>query len=43
MWSQLPSRGQAHRAATSGLLNWDVQRDAAAAAELRRVIEDGGG
>ena len=43
MWSQLPSRGQAHRARTSGDLNWDVQRDPAAAAELRRLIEDGGG
>src|SRR5215217_2780714 len=35
MWSQLPSRGQAHRAGTSGLLDWDVQRDPAAAIELR--------
>jgi mannan endo-1,4-beta-mannosidase len=43
MWSQLPSRGQAHRARTSGDLNWDVQRDPAAAAELRRLIEDGDG
>jgi mannan endo-1,4-beta-mannosidase len=43
MWSQLPSRGQAHRAGSSGLLNWDVQRDPAAAAELRGLIEDGGG
>jgi hypothetical protein len=43
MWSQLPSRGQAHRAGTSGLLNWDVRRDARAAAELRGLIEDGGG
>jgi glycosyl hydrolase family 26 len=43
MWSQLPSRGQAHRAGTSGLLNWDVQRDPPSAAELRGLIEDGGG
>ena len=43
MWSQLPSRGQAHRARTSGDLNWDVQRDPPAAAELRRLIEDGDG
>jgi glycosyl hydrolase family 26 len=43
MWSQLPSRGQAHRAGTGGNLNWDVQRDPRAAAELRRLIEDGGG
>ena len=43
MWSQLASRGQAHRAGTSGLLNWDLRRDARAAAELRKLIEDGGG
>jgi mannan endo-1,4-beta-mannosidase len=43
MWSQLPSRGQAHRATASGLLNWDVQRDPPAATELRALIEDGGG
>lgn len=43
MWSQLPSRGQAHRAGTSGSLDWDAQRDPAAAGELRRLIEAGGG
>jgi mannan endo-1,4-beta-mannosidase len=43
MWSQLPSRGQAHRAGSSGLLDWDVQRDPAAATELRGLIADGGG
>jgi hypothetical protein len=41
MWSQLPSRGKAHRAGTSGLVDWDVQRDPPAAAHLRAIIEDG--
>ena len=41
MWSQLPSRGKAHRAAGTGVVDWDVQRDPPAAAELRRIIEDG--
>jgi mannan endo-1,4-beta-mannosidase len=41
MWSQLPSRGRAHRAGTSGILDWDVQRDPPAAAQLRAIIEDG--
>jgi len=40
MWSQLPSRGNAHRHG-DGLLDWDVQRDAAAAGELRQIILDG--
>jgi mannan endo-1,4-beta-mannosidase len=39
-WSQLPSRGaaQMHRA---GRLDWDVQRDPAAAAVIRGIIRDG--
>jgi hypothetical protein len=41
MWSQLPSRGQAHRPGSGGQVNWDVQRDPSAAAELRGIIEDG--
>jgi mannan endo-1,4-beta-mannosidase len=41
MWSQLPSRGKAHRAGASGIVDWDVQRDPAAAAQLRAIIEDG--
>ena len=41
IWSQLPSRGAAHRASTSGRVDWDVQRDPRAAAQLRRIIEDG--
>jgi hypothetical protein len=40
-WSQLPSRGQAHRAGSSGLLDWDVQRDPPAARELQRIIDAG--
>jgi mannan endo-1,4-beta-mannosidase len=43
MWSQLPSRGQAHRGPAGGFLNWDVQRDPPAAAQLRRIIKTGGG
>jgi mannan endo-1,4-beta-mannosidase len=38
-WSQLPSRGGAQMRA--GRLNWDVQRDPAAAAVLRAIIRDG--
>jgi mannan endo-1,4-beta-mannosidase len=41
MWSQLPSRGKVHRAGVTGVVDWDVQRDPPAAAELRRIIEDG--
>jgi mannan endo-1,4-beta-mannosidase len=41
MWSQLPSRGKAHRAGATGVVDWDVQRDAPAARELRGIIEDG--
>jgi hypothetical protein len=40
MWSQLPSRGNAHRP-SDGLVDWDVQRDPTAAAELRNVIVEG--
>jgi hypothetical protein len=40
MWSQLPSRGNAHRAG-GGYLNWDVQRDPVAAALLASIIRDG--
>jgi glycosyl hydrolase family 26 len=41
MWSQLPSRGQAHRAGSGGQVDWDVQRDPPAAAALRGIIDDG--
>ena len=41
MWSQLPSRGKAHRTAAVGVVDWDVQRDAPAAATLRAIIDDG--
>jgi mannan endo-1,4-beta-mannosidase len=41
MWSQLPSRGKAHTTGSTGILDWDVQRDPAAAAALRRIIGDG--
>jgi mannan endo-1,4-beta-mannosidase len=41
MWSQLPSRGKAHQTGATGVVDWDVQRDPAAAGELRRIIEDG--
>ena len=40
MWSQLPSRGKVQQRGT-GVVDWDVRQDAAAAAELRRIIEDG--
>jgi hypothetical protein len=40
-WSQLPSRGKAHRTGSTGVVDWDVQRDPPAAAQLRRVVEDG--
>ena len=39
-WSQLPSRGTAQMAGT-GLLNWDVQQDRAAAGQLAAIIGDG--
>ena len=41
MWSQLPSRGKAHRTGAAGIVDWDVQRDPAAATQLRRIIEEG--
>ena len=40
MWSQLPSRGKVQQEDT-GVVDWDVQRDPAAAAELRWIILDG--
>ena len=39
-WSQLPSRGKAHQTAT-GVVDWDVQTDAPASAELAAIIRDG--
>ena len=41
MWSQLPSRGKAHRTGHTGTVDWDIQRDPAAGAALARIIEDG--
>jgi hypothetical protein len=41
MWSQLPSRGKAHRTGAGGVVDWDVQRDPPAASALRSIIEDG--
>jgi len=40
MWSQLPSRGRVQQQGT-GNVDWDVRQDPAAAAELRRIIDDG--
>jgi hypothetical protein len=40
MWSQLPSRGKVQQQGT-GNVDWDVRDDPAAAAVLRRIIEDG--
>jgi hypothetical protein len=42
MWSQLPSRSKAHRPG-DGVLDWDVQRDPAGAAELARIVREGVG
>jgi hypothetical protein len=39
-WSQLPSRGVANMP-NAGILDWDVQRDPPAAAQLRGMIRDG--
>jgi mannan endo-1,4-beta-mannosidase len=39
-WSQLPSRGKTHQRGT-GIVDWDVQADAAAAAGLAGIITDG--
>ena len=41
MWSQLPSRGKAHRTGATGVVDWDVQRDPPAARQLRGIIADG--
>ena len=40
MWSQLPSRGKVQQRGT-GIVDWDVQRDPRAAAQLREIIRDG--
>ena len=42
MWSQLPSRGKVQPRGT-GIVDWDVQRDPSAAAQLREIIRDGVG
>jgi hypothetical protein len=39
-WSQLPSRGKVHQVDT-GVVDWDVQSDPAASAELAAIIRDG--
>jgi hypothetical protein len=39
-WSQLPSRGKVHQRGT-GIVDWDVQTDAAGAAQLADIIRDG--
>jgi mannan endo-1,4-beta-mannosidase len=39
-WSQLPSRGKLHQTGT-GMVDWDVQTDAAASAQLTAIIRDG--
>ena len=39
-WSQLPSRGKVHQRGT-GVVDWDVQTDPAASAELAAIIRDG--
>lgn len=39
-WSQLPSRGTAQTVGT-GVLDWNVQKDPPAAAELAAIIHDG--
>ena len=40
MWSQLPSRGKVQQRGT-GIVDWDVQRDAPAAPQLREIIRNG--
>lgn len=40
VWSQLPSRGTVQQRGT-GVLDWDAQRDPAAAAQLAAIIRDG--
>jgi hypothetical protein len=39
-WSQPPSRGTAEMVGT-GVLDWDVQKDPTAAAQLAAIIPDG--
>ncbi len=39
-WSQLPSRGKVQQAGV-GIVDWDVQRVPAAAAQLRGIVRDG--
>jgi hypothetical protein len=41
-WSQLPSRGKVQQSGT-GIVDWDVQREPPAAAQLRAIIRDGAG
>ena len=41
MWSQLPSRGKAHRTGAAGIVDWDVQRDPRAAATQLRADHRG--
>jgi hypothetical protein len=43
VWSQLPSRGKVQRGRSIGDTDWDVTADPAAAAVLRRIIQDGSG
>jgi hypothetical protein len=39
MWSQLPSRGKVQQRGT-GIVDWDVQCDPPAAAQLREIIRN---
>jgi hypothetical protein len=41
-WSQLPSRGKVQQPGT-GVVDWDVQQDPVAAAQLRGIARDGAG
>jgi mannan endo-1,4-beta-mannosidase len=41
-WSQLPSRGKVQQSGT-GVVDWDVQREPPAAAQLSAIIRDGVG
>jgi hypothetical protein len=41
-WSQLPSRGKVQQAGT-GIVDWDVQREPLAGAQLRAIVRDGAG
>jgi hypothetical protein len=40
MWSQLPSRDKVQQQG-SGIVDWDVQPDPPAAAQLREIIRNG--